>query len=478
MAGLCAAYQIGRTGRRVLVLDDGAIGGGETGRTTAHLTCAIDDRLVEVEEIRGTSAMIRAARSHAAAIEWFEAVVAREGIACDFRRLPGYLLPATADHQLLLARELDAALRADLDVTAVKDPPLPGYESGAGLGAIRFGAQGQFDPLAFLAGLADAVARHGGVVLTGHHVASVDDGSPVTVHLRDGGTVTAGAAVIATNTPINDRVVIHTKQFPYLTYVVGVAVPRNSLTPALYWDTGHPYHYCRIVPGPDHDILLVGGEDHKPGQAEDYSDRFGRLEDWARRRFPSATDVRVRWSGQVMETLDGLAYLGKNPGNERVFVATGDSGMGMTHSAIGAMLIADQIGDAANPWTDVYDPSRKPVRSLSRFATENLNAAVQYGDWLTGGEVDSIEAIPPGSGAVLRVGLKKLAVYRNPQGVATVCSAVCPHLKAIVRWNRAEQTWDCPAHGSRFDPTGRVVHGPANDDLTPDDVVAAVPATG
>jgi len=214
------------------------------------------------------------------------------------------------------------------------------------------------------------------------------------------------------------------------------------------------------------DVLIVGGEDHKTGQAPAHSDPYARLEAWARERFPMIGEVRFRWSGQVMETIDGLAFIGRNPLDEpNVFIVTGDSGMGMTHGTIAGILLTDLILGRENPWTTLYDPSRKTLRALDRFVKENLNVARQYGDWLTSGDVDSPAQIKSGAGAVVRRGLTKMAVYRDEQGACHERSAVCTHLGGIVHWNDAEKTWDCPCHGSRFDRLGGVVNGPANRDL-------------
>jgi Rieske Fe-S protein len=232
------------------------------------------------------------------------------------------------------------------------------------------------------------------------------------------------------------------------------------------WDTAHPYHYVRLVSQDDgSEILIVGGEDHKTGQEDDAEDRYVRLELWARERFPGMGDVQFRWSGQVMEPVDTVAYIGRNPGDEKIWVATGDSGNGMTHGAIAGMLLRDLVLGRENPWAKVYEPSRKSVRALLAYTKENLNMAAQYASWVTGGDVDDIEDVPRGSGAVVRSGLKKLAVYRDESGTVHVRSAVCPHLGAIVTWNSEEQTWDCPAHGSRYDAKGTVLNGPANTDL-------------
>jgi Rieske Fe-S protein len=182
------------------------------------------------------------------------------------------------------------------------------------------------------------------------------------------------------------------------------------------------------------------------------------------------TQIDYRWSGQVMEPIDGLGFIGRNPSDEsNVYIATGDSGMGMTHGTIAAMLITDLILNRTNEWTTLYDPDRKPVKAAGTFIQENLNVAAQYTDWVSSGDVESEENIPKGAGAVLRDGLQKIAVYRDERGGVHRCSAVCPHLQCIVAWDSVEHTWNCPCHGSRFDAYGKVLNGPATSDLPPID---------
>jgi Rieske Fe-S protein len=106
------------------------------------------------------------------------------------------------------------------------------------------------------------------------------------------------------------------------------------------------------------------------------------------------------------------------------------------------------------------------LKTAGEFAKENLNVAAQYvKDYLAGGDVESVEEIREGEGAVIRSGLAKLAVYRDETGALHKRSAVCRHLGCIVQWNSADKTWDCPCHGSRYDAFGRVINGPANSDL-------------
>jgi nitrite reductase/ring-hydroxylating ferredoxin subunit len=333
--------------------------------------------------------------------------------------------------------------------------------------ALRFANQAQFHPLKYLAALAHGIVRGGGRVYCSSHVDDLEKRPRrPQVKTADGYTVTADAIVFATNSPVNDWVAMHTKQAAYRTYVVGMAVPRGSVPRGLYWDNLDPYHYARTVAnGGAMETLIVGGQDHKTGQADDQEARFAALVEWTRRRFPTAGEVTYRWSGQVIEPNDYMAFIGRNPDDENIFIATGDSGNGMTHGTIAGMLLTDLIAGRQHRWEKLYDPSRISLRSAAEFVRENVNVAVQYRDYLTPGEVDSADALPMGSGAVMRDGVHKVAVYKDEEGALHMRSAVCPHLYCIVDWNHAEKTWDCPCHGSRFDAYGKVVNGPAISDL-------------
>lgn len=462
VAGLTTAYLLAREGKSVVVLDDGAIGGGESGRTTAHLTCILDQRYDDLERSCGKPGAKLAAESHSQAIDRIETIVRDERIDCDFERLDGYLFVPPGEPTDVLDRELAATHRAGLQTELVARAPIGGFHTGP---CLRIARQAQFHPLKYLNGLAAAITSLGGRIYIGSPVDKISGGE---VHLRSNHVVTPGAVVVATNVPFNDRITIHTKQVPCRTYVVGARVPVGTVFSALYWDTASPYHYVRLqrvraVDGSvDHDVLIVGGEDHKTGQAENPNERFQRLEAWARERFPMIEGFEFRWSGQVVEPVDGLAFIGRNPHDDKnVFITTGASGNGMTYGAVAAMLLTDLIDGRPNPWETLYDPSRTPIRAAVGYVQANLNILKQYANWARGGDVSSVDEIPPGGGAVLQEGLQKVAVHRSADGSLHRLSAVCPHLGCVVRWNSAESTWDCPCHGSRFSPSGRVVNGPS-----------------
>jgi glycine/D-amino acid oxidase-like deaminating enzyme/nitrite reductase/ring-hydroxylating ferredoxin subunit len=476
IAGVTTAYLAARENRSVVLVDDGPVGGGMTGRTTAHLVNALDDRYLDIEKFLGEECACLSAASHTAAIECAERIAREQNIDCDFERVNGYLFVPPGGSVKELMEELEAIHRAGLrDVARVDSVPNTSIDSEA---VLLFPGQAQFHPLKFLNGVATAIADSGGRIFTGTRVVSVEDGDRVTIKTQNGHTIVAQAAVVATNCPINDRVVIHSKQAPYATYAIGMRVTQ-PIPHALFWDTAEtaeeekkeigpvPYHYVRFARDEQGDVLIIGGEDHKTGQAEDCAERFATLERWARERFPFVAGITDRWSGQVMEPADGVAYIGRNPGDNNVYVVTGDSGNGITHGIIAGMLIGDLIAGRENPWAKLYDPSRKTLkpRALADYIAENANVAVQFRDYFTPGSAKSLDEIRPGQGAVLRHGLKKIATYRDSNGDLHAFSAVCPHLGCVVRWDSCEKTWDCPCHGSRFDALGCVINGPAISDL-------------
>lgn len=473
IAGLTSAYLLAREGKSVIVLDALGIGAGETSHTTAHLAVP-DEGYAYIERTHGAAGARIVAESFAAALEFITQTVAAEHIECELERLDGYLYsPAhrreaqgePALDQATLDEEWAAAQRAGVAVTKQLSVPELSFATGP---CLKFSAQAQFHPLKYLSGLAHAVVHSGGKIYTGTRVTAVNERSNTVTVNTARGTVTCTAAIVATNTPINDRYAMHTKQAGYQSYVLGFSIAKGSVPRVLLWDTAEPYHYVRVAnDGSDaaREILIVGGADHKIGQESHPEMHYQELEAWTRTRFGAAGELVYRWSGEVMEPVDGVAYLGRNPGDRQVYLISGDSGDGMLHCTIGALLIRDLIQGRANAWADFYDPARIPLHGALEFLKEQSNVAKQYAQWLTKDASEPL-ALAVGDGAVIQRGLKKIAVCRDQQGVLHAHSAVCTHLGCVVRWNRSEGTWDCPCHGSRFAADGVVLHGPAVSALT------------
>ena len=474
IAGLSVAYELSRNGRAVIVIDRGRIGRGMTARTTAHLTTECDDRYSELIRVRGEDEARLYHASQVAAVDRIEAVVRDEAIDCDFARLDGYLFAAEEAHEKQLDEEYDACRTLGIgDVHWSERAPVPGLDTGR---ALRFGGQGRFHPTKYLAGLARAIVAHGGRLHSNTaYVSDEEKHGVVALETEGGASIRAEAAVFATNSPVNTKVAVHTKQVPYRTYVIAGRLPKAAVEDALVWDTWQKrgsdefYHYVRIQPlGDDADLLIVGGEDHRSGEADDMEDRFGRLEAWARRRYPDLGEIEYRWSGQVMETVDFMPFSGRNPGSGRIYIHTGDSGIGITHGVIGALTISELILGREARFARLLDPGRKPsasVPALTEFASGVAGAVRDFTEFVRPGDMSSVDELRPGQGAIIREGLSKIAAYRRQDGTLIRRSAACTHMGCVVQWNPFECCWDCPCHGSQFAPEGQVLNGPATKQL-------------
>jgi glycine/D-amino acid oxidase-like deaminating enzyme/nitrite reductase/ring-hydroxylating ferredoxin subunit len=460
VAGLTTAYLLMKEGKRVAIIESFELGSGQTGRTTAHLSNILADRYFNLEKFHGEKGARMIIESHRAAIHKIEQIVREEKIECDFEKVNGFLFMGADDNEQTIQREQSTCHRLGLDVRVQDALPIKGFKPRPSL---RFSDQAQIHPLKYIRKLAELLQKGGALIFTRTFVDQIEGGEKAFVKTRDDCKVHCKSIVVATNSPINDVFAIHTKQAPYRTYAMAFQVPEGKMQNALYWDTSEPYHYARLE---GLNILIVGGEDHKTGQESHPEMHYQKLEDWTRAHFSFAGEVLYQWSGQVMQSMDGLAFLGHNPmDRENVYVITGDTGNGFTHATIGAMLITDQIQGRENQWEKLYNPSRISFRALPAFLRENSNVAAQYIDWLTPKLAVDLEHIPYGQGQVFRYGAQMVAAYKDESGYSHLTSAACPHLGGIVSWNSAEKSWDCPCHGSRFDGHGRVIEGPAISDL-------------
>lgn len=468
IVGLTCAYTLAKQGKSVVVLDQGIFPCGQSSRTTAHLSWVLDDRYHQLENYFGVEGAAIAAESHSASIDYIEKIVEEEGIDCDFERVDGFLFHPPDESQDILDKEYFAIKKIGMQVQKIPRAPFSAtFDTGA---CLQFPRQAQFHMHKYLNGLIKAILKYGGKIFNNTHVKQFEDGTPCFAKTESGFKVNAQALIVATCTPINNRFIIHTKQAAYRTYVIAATVPKDSVPKGLYWDTADPYHYLRIqkhLTDPGLDWLIVGGEDHKTGQDNAIRDRYDYLEQWTRKRFPDLKKIEYRWSGQVFEPVDSLAFIGSNPGDKNIYIATGDSGNGLTHGTIAGILLPDLILGKPNRWRKLYDPSRKTLSAAPKFIAENLNVALQYADWFTPGELKKIDQLPPDEGVIMRKGLKKLAVYKDKDKKVHVNSAFCPHLGGCVNWNNSEKCWDCPCHGSQFDGCGKVTIGPAISNLFP-----------
>lgn len=468
ITGLTAAYILSRAGRRVVLLERDRCASADTGHTSAHLTMVTDLRLTDLATAFGREAAALVWEGGRAAITQIEWMVRAHDIQADFARIDGYLhAPTSADRDVVdSGLEKEAALAIELGFEAEYLMSTP-FMHRPGVHVPR---QARINPRKYLCRLAEIVAQSG-VRIFEHSEADefLDEPRGVKAHGR---TVTCQDVIIATHNPLvglrstTGASLFQTKLALYTSYVVSGRVAPGTAPDALWWDTADPYLYVRVDPRDDHDEVIVGGEDHKTGQHDDTGAAFARLERRARELVPGLT-LTHRWSGQVIETADGLPYIGRTADHQ--YAATGYAGNGLTFGTLAAMMMTDAILERPNRWAELFDPMRKVAAgSLWDYVKENVDYPLRLvRDRLTRAD-DSLNDLPAGEGRVVDRDGSKVAAFRAADGTLTLRSAICPHLGCVVQWNGAERTWDCPCHGSRFRATGEVISGPAEASLSTD----------
>jgi glycine/D-amino acid oxidase-like deaminating enzyme/nitrite reductase/ring-hydroxylating ferredoxin subunit len=466
ITGLTAAYGLASAGRSVVVIDRGRCASVDTGHTSAHLTMVTDTRLSDLADQLGRSHAQAVWDAGLAAIARIDDVVRQHEIDCAFGWVEGYLHLPPGDTQSRDVERLkrDAELAAELgfDATFVNQVPLVGTPG------VRVDGQARVHPRRYLAGLAKAIVAAGGRIHE-HTEAGEFSDRPRSV-TANGHRITCGDIVIATHNPLvglggtTGAALFQTKLALYSSYVVAGRVAKGVVPDVLLWDTADPYRYFRVEPHRDHDVVILGGEDHKTGQADDTAERYARLEQ-ALAALAPGVELAHRWSGQVIETPDGLPYIGATA--EHQYAGTGYAGNGLTFGTLAGMMIADLILGRPNPWTDLFDSARKALRhGLWDYLKENSSYPYYLiRDRFAGAEGRSLRSVKRGEGKVVERNGEKVAAYRDPAGALTVRSATCTHMGCLVSGNPTERTWDCPCHGSRFAPDGEVISGPAESPL-------------
>ena len=466
MTGISTAFLLRRAGLSVALLERGRIGTIDTGHTTAHLTAVTDTRLSDLVKDFGPDHARAIWDAGTAAIEQIEENIQRENIECEFTRVPGYLHAPREDNQKngIDQFEEDARLANDFGFDAAFLDSVP-YMKKPG---VRFSNQAKFHPLKYLRALAHLVPGESSFLFEESEAKEFD--AKKRRAKVNGHWINYGLLILATHNPLMGEsgtvgsMFFQTKIALYTSYAIRASIPGNSIPAASFWDTNDPYLYLRIDRKKDVNYAILGGEDHKTGQITNTEECYRRLEESLRQIAPSAK-IDHRWSGQVIETNDGLPFIGE--GHTGQFISTGFSGNGMTFGTLAAMMASDWAAQRKNPWTDLFSPSRKQLKKgVWDYVKENVDYPYYLMKTrLAAPEAESVSSISPGEGKILKLNGQKMAVSRDRKGKLTKRSATCTHMGCIVRWNAAEATWDCPCHGSRFRPDGSVIGGPAETPL-------------
>jgi glycine/D-amino acid oxidase-like deaminating enzyme/nitrite reductase/ring-hydroxylating ferredoxin subunit len=467
ITGVTAAYLLKKSGKQVCLLERHRLGYVDTGLTTAHLTYVTDQRISDLAARFGDEGAALTWQAGAYAIDQIESIIKELSIDCDFHRVPGYLheaLHGQKDERESLAKDAEVARRLGFEAEFLDHVP---YFNRPG---VRFANQAKFHPLKYLGALAAAIHGDGSAIYEQAEVEeTLENPQRVVVGKHE---IECDHLVIATHVPLMGKTgfvnatLFQTKLYPYSSYVIGAKLPKNTVPIASFWDTSDPYYYLRVESGERNDYAIFGGNDHKTGQDDDAAKRFEDLIATLQTILPQAKPDR-QWSGQVIETNDGLPYIGETA--EKQFVATGYSGNGMTFGTIGAIMARDAVVQRENPWKHLFSVDRKKLYGGTwDYLSENIDYPYYLiKDRISHPQRATLEDVAIGDGKVISLDGTNVACSRDEEGHLHAVSAVCTHMGCLVHWNNAEQTWDCPCHGSRFKPTGEVLGGPAESPLEP-----------
>jgi glycine/D-amino acid oxidase-like deaminating enzyme/nitrite reductase/ring-hydroxylating ferredoxin subunit len=457
--GLTTALLLHEAGRKVVLIEAGRLARGVSGYTTAKVSSQHGLKYAELASKHGADAARVYGQANEAALAWIAERVEREGIDCDFRRQASYAYVTSPSKRGQVADEVSAAVAAGLPASLAEDTPLP-YPVAA---AVRFDDQAEFHPRKYLLALAAQLVAGGVEIYERSHAVEVDADQGRVVVKTPGGRVDADHAVVATHYPFPDRSLSFARVSPQRSYAIACRI--EGAPPAgMHISGDSPTRSIRAIPlEGGQELLMVGGESHKTGTGGDTERRYERLERFAREHW-DVESVDYRWSSQDGSTLDGMPYVGRlTPRSDRVLMATGFAKWGITGGTAAAHALADLIDGRESAAAQLFDPWRKTLRaSALKFAEENAQVGAHFlGDRISKPGGRAIESLEPGEGDIVRHGGEKVAAYRDDGGKLIAVSPRCSHLGCQVNWNSAERSWDCPCHGSRFAPNGRVLEGPA-----------------
>jgi glycine/D-amino acid oxidase-like deaminating enzyme/nitrite reductase/ring-hydroxylating ferredoxin subunit len=457
ITGLTTARMLVGRGLSVIVIEARKLCYGVTGFTTAKVTAlhsAIYQELAAAWDDE-TAAVYAAANQ--SAVAKVKQLVAADGIECDLREAIAYTYSAGGEELATVEGEVEAARRAGLDVSFTTETELP-YEVA---GAVRLEGQAQFHPRRYCLGLAEALAKEGGLIFENSPALELD--SEAGTVSTDLATARAGAVVVATQIPFVNQGGHFARMTPSRSYALALRSTADAME-GMYISVDEPTRSLRST-ADGH--LIVGGEGHPVGTEEDTERRYQALENWSSRFFPEAS-LAFRWSAQDYRSVDRLPYIGRlSRKAARVFVATGFAKWGMTNGTVAAMIISDLIEETENQWAATFDSTRTGLaHGLVDVLGANLEVAKHFvGDRISTGRRSAAGDLEPGTGAVGSSDKEAVAAFLDESGLLHTVSATCTHLGCLVSFNTAERSWDCPCHGSRFDVDGRVLQGPAIKDL-------------
>jgi glycine/D-amino acid oxidase-like deaminating enzyme/nitrite reductase/ring-hydroxylating ferredoxin subunit len=461
ITGISTALQLQKAGKRCIVIEANNLCFGTTGGTTAHLNTLLDTPYTRIIKNFGKENAQLVAKATTEAIDLIKANIDQHKIDCEFEDASAYLFSQSSEQTEELDEIYEACGEVGLDVSYNLSLPVNiGFEK-----TIEVRGQGKFHPVKYIYGLARAFEKAGGVILQQTRVTGIEDTEGIIIETGNG-NFRAVSLVYATHIPPGVNL-LQMRCEPWRSYAMSFTTKDKTYPQDLIYDMYDPYHYIRSQKVNGKEYLIVGGEDHKTGENENADASFLRLESYIRKHF-DVGDILFKWSSQYFEPGDGLPYIGHLPGHPgNIFVATGYGGNGMTYSGVAAIVLKRMILGEDSPYIKLFDPNRvKPIAGFTTFLKQNVDAFKNFvGKWFDKEKLEEFAGLAPGEARVAKYAGEKLALYKDERGELHAVSPVCTHLKCSVVWNNAEQSWDCPCHGSRFSCDGKVLTGPADHDL-------------
>ena len=455
LTGLTTALLLARAGRRVAVVEARTVGAVATGNTTAKVSLLQGTRLSRILRHQAGHVGRAYVDANEEGAAWLLRFCDDHGV--DVQRRPAITYAAAPGEVGAVRREHDAATRLGLDVVWQDRlaTPFPSY------GGTVLADQAQLDPMDVLHALVAQLREHGGTLHQGRRVVAVSYGTPPSARLDDGTRLHSTDVVLATGTPVLDRGLYWAKLEPQRSYALAFDPGAADVPEEMYLSAGSDSRSVRDAPADGRRLLLVGGSGHTVGRARSENAHVDALRAWTATYFPGSTELH-RWSAQDYASHDGIPYVGTLPrGRGRIHVATGYEKWGMTNGVAAARAIAGKILGAPPSWHRTL--SHRVTRPSGAATVLRTNALV--GKSLVTGALRAASRTAPehpaeGTGLVGRD--VPLPTGRATTG-GTTCAVVgiCTHLGGVLAWNDAEQSWDCPLHGSRFVPDGSVLEGPA-----------------
>lgn len=466
ITGVTTALQLQKAGKKCIIAEASNLGFGTTGGTTAHLNTFFDTPYPQMESDFGQDGAKLVAEAGQTAIDAIKDFIKAYQIDCDFEQKDGYLFSQNEKETKELTEIFESCQKLGVAVKRV-------HENGAPIAfeqALCFPNQAQFHPLKYILALAEEFKSLGGVIAENTFIAETSFKDETYIATAQNLTIKAKNLVYATHMAPGINLLTF-RCAPYRSYVLGVKLSDNDYPNSLIYDMKEPYHYLRTHVIDGQKYLIVGGEDHKTGH-DDPTAAFSTLKDFAT-TYHACEEITFQWSAQYYEPADGLPYIGELPGgDDRTYIATGYSGNGMIYGTLSGLIIADLILGRANKFADLFKPSRiKPIAGFTEFVKENADVAYHFvADRIATADLESLTDLQRGEGKVVDFEGKKVALYKDEQGIITALNPVCTHAKCIVSFNSEEKSWDCPCHGGRFDLEGKVITGPPRADLSPIDI--------